>query len=150
MLGIDYWLSVLLVGVLMTIYVIFGGMRATSWVQITKAVLLLGGSAVLTFIVFSRFNFNISEMFHHVQTATPLGKDFLNPGNKYTDGLDMISFNMSLVLWSGGPSAFTRPLLYSKGRSYRKEIRRIFHMVYWGIFHHDDFPWFRRCIFRRF
>ena len=65
LLGIDYWLSVLLVGVLMTIYVIFGGMTATSWVQITKAVLLLGGSAVLTFIVFSRFNFNISEMFHH-------------------------------------------------------------------------------------
>lgn len=72
LLGIDYGLSVLLVGVLMTIYVIFGGMRATSWVQITKAVLLLCGSAVLTFIVFSRFNFNISEMFHHVQTATPL------------------------------------------------------------------------------
>ncbi|MBT2669692.1 cation acetate symporter [Streptomyces sp. ISL-14] len=102
LLGIDYWLSVLLVGVLMTIYVIFGGMRATSWVQITKAVLLLGGSAVLTFIVFSRFNFNISEMFHHVQTATPLGKEFLNPGNKYTDGLDMISFNMSLVLGAAG------------------------------------------------
>ncbi len=57
---------------------------------------------MLTFIVFSRFNFNISEMFHHAQTATPLGKDFLNPGNKYTDGLDMISFNMSLVLGAAG------------------------------------------------
>ncbi|MBT2614742.1 MULTISPECIES: cation acetate symporter [unclassified Bacillus (in: firmicutes)] len=123
LLGIDYWLSVLLVGVLMTIYVIFGGMRATSWVQITKAVLLLGGSAVLTFIVFSRFNFNISEMFHHVQTATPLGKEFLHPGNKYTDGLDMISFNMSLVLGAAGlPHLLVRFFTVKDAATARKSV----------------------------
>jgi len=55
MLGIDYWLAVVIVGVLMSVYVIFGGMTATSWVQITKAALLLGGSFVLTFLVFAKF-----------------------------------------------------------------------------------------------
>ncbi|MFS0594365.1 cation acetate symporter [Cytobacillus horneckiae] len=123
LLGIDYGLSVLLVGVLMTIYVIFGGMQATSWVQITKAVLLLGGSTVLTFIVFSRYNFNIAEMFHHVQTATPLGNDFLNPGNKYTNGLDMISFNMSLVLGAAGlPHLLVRFFTVKDAATARKSV----------------------------
>lgn len=102
LLGIDYGLAVLIVGIMMTIYVIFGGMTATSWVQITKAVLLLGGSSILTFMVFSKFNFNVSEMFHHVKTVTPLGTDYLQPGNKYKDGLDMISLNMALVLGAAG------------------------------------------------
>ncbi|MGX1429404.1 cation/acetate symporter [Cytobacillus horneckiae] len=123
LLGIDYGLSVLLVGVLMTIYVIFGGMQATSWVQITKAILLLGGSTVLTFIVFSRYNFNIAEMFHHVQTATPLGNDFLNPGNKYTNGLDMISFNMSLVLGAAGlPHLLVRFFTVKDAATARKSV----------------------------
>ena len=123
LLGIDYGLSVLLVGVLMTIYVIFGGMQATSWVQITKAILLLGGSTVLTFIVFSRYNFNIAEMFHHVQTATPLGNDFLNPGNKYTNGLDMISFNMSIVLGAAGlPHLLVRFFTVKDAATARKSV----------------------------
>lgn len=123
LLGIDYW----------TIYVIFGGMTATSWVQITKAVLLLGGSAVLTFIVFSRFNFNISEMFHHVQTATPLGKDFLDPGNKYTDGLDMISFNMSLVLGAAGlPHLLVRFFTVKDAATARKSV--VYSTWFIGVF----------------
>ncbi|MBM7649154.1 cation/acetate symporter [Bacillus ectoiniformans] len=123
LLGIDYALSVVIVGILMTIYVIFGGMTATSWVQITKAVLLLGGSAVLTFIVFSKFNFNISQMFQQVQSATPLGDKFLNPGNKYTDGLDMISFNMSLVLGAAGlPHLLVRFFTVKDAATARKSV----------------------------
>ncbi len=102
LLGIDYGVSVLIVGLLMTLYVFFGGMTATSWVQITKAVLLLSGSLILTFIVFAKFNFSVSAMFHQVQSATPFGEKFLNPGNKYTSGLDIISFNMALVLGAAG------------------------------------------------
>jgi cation/acetate symporter len=102
MLGIDYWLAVVLVGILMTVYVIFGGMTATSWVQITKAVLLLGGSFVLTFLVFAKFDFSLINMFQQIKTASPFGAELANPGNKYSNGLDMISLNMALVLGVAG------------------------------------------------
>ena len=49
--GIHYWVAVLIVGVMMTIYVLFGGMTATSWVQIIKAVLLMIGTAIISFLV---------------------------------------------------------------------------------------------------
>ena len=74
MLGIDYWFAVVIVGVLMTVYVIFGGMTATSWVQITKAVLLLGGSFVLSFLVFAKFDFSIIQMFEQIKSASPFGE----------------------------------------------------------------------------
>ncbi|OCA88985.1 solute symporter family protein [Pseudobacillus wudalianchiensis] len=123
LLGIDYWLSVLIVGILMTIYVIFGGMTATSWVQITKAVLLLCGSFILTFIVFAKFNFNVTYMFEHVKTATPLGEKFLHPGNKYTDALDMISLNMSLVLGAAGlPHLLVRFFTVKDAATARKSV----------------------------
>jgi cation/acetate symporter len=123
LLGIDYAWSVLLVGVLMTIYVIFGGMTATSWVQITKAVLLLGGSFILTFIVFAKFNFNVMYMFEHVKSVTPLGDEFLNPGNKYKNGLDMISFNMALVLGAAGlPHLLVRFFTVKDASTARKSV----------------------------
>jgi cation/acetate symporter len=102
MLGINYSLAVVIVGVLMTIYVIFGGMTATSWVQIIKAVLLLGGSFVLTFLVFAKFDFSIIQMFQEIKHASPFGEKLANPGNKYQNGLDMISLNLSLVLGVAG------------------------------------------------
>lgn len=102
MLGIDYWIAVVIVGVLMTVYVIFGGMTATSWVQITKAILLLGGSFVLTFLVFAKFDFSIIQMFQQIKTASPFGAELANPGNKYSNSLDMISLNMALVLGVAG------------------------------------------------
>ncbi len=102
MLGIDYWIAVIIVGVLMTIYVIFGGMTATSWVQIIKAILLLGGSFVLTFLVFAKFDFSMIQMFEQIKTASPFGESLANPGNKYSNGLDMISLNMALVFGVAG------------------------------------------------
>src|SRR5699024_5404016 len=60
--GIDYWIAVLIVGVMMTIYVLFGGMMATSWVQITKAVLLMAGMVIIAFLVLWQYNFNIGTM----------------------------------------------------------------------------------------
>ncbi|MFD3447394.1 cation acetate symporter [Microbacteriaceae bacterium 4G12] len=123
LLGIDYVNAVLLVGVLMTIYVIFGGMTATSWVQITKAVLLLGGSFVLTLIVFSRFNFDVMAMFNHVKEASPLKDAFVNPGNKYKNGLDIISLNLSLVLGAAGlPHLLVRFFTVKDATTARKSV----------------------------
>lgn len=96
--GIDYWIAVLIVGVMMTIYVLFGGMTATSWVQIIKAVLLMIGTLIIAFLVFQRFDFNIMHMFSEVKTATSHGADYLNPGLQYTAPLDTISLMLALVL----------------------------------------------------
>ncbi|MFC0188723.1 cation acetate symporter [Fictibacillus aquaticus] len=102
LLGIDYVYSVLIVGVLMTVYVVFGGMTATSWVQIVKAVLLMAGTFIISLMVFAKFGFSLTAMFEHVKTATPLGEAFLNPGNKFKDPLDTISLNLALVLGTAG------------------------------------------------
>ncbi|WP_338472024.1 sodium/solute symporter [Niallia sp. XMNu-256] len=102
LLGIDYWIAVLIVGVMMTIYVLFGGMTATSWVQIIKAVLLMVGTVVISFLVLAKFNFNIFTMFSEMKTLTPHGENYLNPGVKYTNGLDTISMMAALVLGTAG------------------------------------------------
>ncbi|MGE5702491.1 MAG: cation acetate symporter, partial [Clostridia bacterium] len=102
LLGLDYTTSVLIVGVLMTVYVVFGGMTATSWVQIVKAVLLMAGTFIISLIVFAKFDFSVVAMFDHLKTATPLGDAFLNPGNKYKNGIDTISLNLALVLGTAG------------------------------------------------
>jgi cation/acetate symporter len=102
LLGLEYTTSVLIVGVLMTVYVVFGGMTATSWVQIVKAVLLMAGTFVISLMVLAKFGFSITGMFEHLKTATPLGEKFLNPGNKFKDALDTISLNLALVLGTAG------------------------------------------------
>ena len=102
LLGLNYTTSVLIVGVLMTVYVIFGGMHATSWVQIIKAILLMGGTFLISIIVLAKFNWSITDMFDQMKTATPLKESFLNPGVKYKIGLDTISLNMGLVLGTAG------------------------------------------------
>ncbi|ALS79946.1 MULTISPECIES: sodium/solute symporter [Planococcus] len=100
--GIDYIWAVLLVGIMMTIYVLFGGMTATSWVQIIKAVLLMIGTVILSFLVLKNFNFNILEMFTQMKTATPHGEAYLSPGVKYKIPLDTISLMLALVLGTAG------------------------------------------------
>ncbi|WP_010632006.1 solute symporter family protein [Sporolactobacillus vineae] len=123
LIGLDYVYSVLIVGVLMTIYVVFGGMMATSWVQIVKAILLMVGTFIISFIVFAKFGFNISRMFTEVKTATPLGASFLNPGNKFTNPLDMISLNLALVLGTAGlPHILTRFFTVKDAITARKSV----------------------------
>lgn len=102
LLGIDFTTSVIVVGILMTVYVIFGGMHATSWVQIVKALLLMAGTFIISIIVLYKFNFSITDMYSKMSTATPLKEAFLNPGVKYKDGLDTLSLTMGLVLGTAG------------------------------------------------
>ncbi|KTR25869.1 symporter [Exiguobacterium indicum] len=102
LLGIPYTTSVIIVGILMTVYVVFGGMTATSWVQIIKAILLMAGTTVISFMVFAKFDFSIFKMFAEVKQVTPLGDSFLNPGNKFKLPLDTISLNLALVLGTAG------------------------------------------------
>lgn len=102
LLGIDYKFAVIIVGVMMTIYVLWGGMGATPWVQIIKAVLLMLGTVIISVLVLMKFNFNIMEMFSYVKTHQPHGDAYLNAGVKYTNGIDTMSMMIALVLGTAG------------------------------------------------
>lgn len=109
LLDLDPSISILIVGLLMTVYVVFGGMVATSWVQIIKTILLLSGTVIISMIVLSRFHWNVFEMFTYVSTATPLGERFLLPGNELKHPLETISFQLALILGTAGlPHIITR------------------------------------------
>lgn len=123
LLGLDYVTSVLIVGVLMTIYVVFGGMHATSWVQISKAVLLMAGTFIISLIVFAKFDFSLTQMFQHMKTATPLQEAFLNPGNKYKIPLETLSLNLALVLGTAGlPHILTRFFTVKDAKTARSSV----------------------------
>ncbi len=102
LLDIDYSLSVFVIGTIMTIYVVFGGMVATSWVQIIKTVLLMSGTFLLTLIVFSHFNWDLSKLLSKVKEGTPLGEQFFLPGHLYHNSLEFLSLQLSLVLGTAG------------------------------------------------
>jgi cation/acetate symporter len=121
--GWDYKISVLVIGVLMTIYVVFGGMLATTWVQIVKAVLLMGGTIALTFMVLSHFHFNPIEFFNSV--SDKLGQKMLTPPTPttFTVGLDNISLNLALVLGTAGlPHILIRFFTVRDAKTARKSV----------------------------
>lgn len=98
--GIEYWIAVTIVGIMMTTYVLFGGMTATSWVQIIKAILLLFGTGLLAGLVFAKFGYSITNMFNTI--AEDHGTQFLIPGIKYSSPIDSVSMMMALVLGTSG------------------------------------------------
>ena len=102
LLGLEYWVSVIIVGVMMSIYVLFGGMTATSWVQIIKAVLLMVGTIVMAFLVLMKFNFSFTGLFERVAGATVHGENFLHSGILYENPLALISTLMALFLGTAG------------------------------------------------
>ncbi|MGY0694204.1 solute symporter family protein [Virgibacillus sp. FSP13] len=102
LLDINYSTSVIVIGGLMTVYVVFGGMFAASWVQIVKTVVLMSGTFLLSLIVFSRFDWNVSELVAHVKLGTPLGEQFFLPGNLFESPLETISLNLTLMLGTAG------------------------------------------------
>lgn len=100
LIGIPYEWAVIIVGVLMVIYVVFGGMLATSWVQIVKAVLLLAGTLLIVLLVGLAFRFSPSELFR--QVADTYGPQYLNPGVLYKNPIDLLSLGLALVLGTAG------------------------------------------------
>jgi cation/acetate symporter len=123
LLDLDYSTAVLLVGSLMTIYVVFGGMVATSWVQIVKAILLLTGTLILSLIVLARFDWSVTEMFAQVSRATPLGERFLWPGNQFHQPLDTISQHLSLIFGTAGlPHIIVRLFTVKDAVATRKSV----------------------------
>ena len=98
--GLPYEAAVVIVGVVMLAYVLFGGMIATTWVQIVKAVLLLGGATLLAGLVLMRFSFNPLALFE--QASAMYGPGVLAPGRQVTDPIDAISLGLALMLGTAG------------------------------------------------
>lgn len=98
--GLDYAVAVTIVGVVMLAYVLFGGMIATTWVQIVKAVLLLAGAFLLAVLVLVPFNFNPLALFD--AAADQYGRGVLAPGRLVSDPLDAVSLGLSLMLGTAG------------------------------------------------
>ena len=99
-------LTIVAVGVLMIVYVVFGGMKGTTWVQIVKAVLLMTGTVLISVLVLAEFGFNLSELLGAAAERSGKGEDFLNPGLQYgltnTSKIDFISLALALVLGTAG------------------------------------------------
>ena len=100
MFGLSYETSVVIVGLAMLTYVLFGGMIATTWVQIVKAVLLMGGASLLALLVLARFGFNPAALF--AAAADKYGSGVLAPGKLVSNPLDAISLGMALMFGTAG------------------------------------------------
>jgi cation/acetate symporter len=97
MFGIPYLWAELIVGAVMLMYVLFGGMIATTWVQIVKAVLLLGGVTAMTLMVLSHYGWSLGNLYGAV-AATKAGQKALEPGGMVTSSLDAVSLGLALML----------------------------------------------------
>jgi cation/acetate symporter len=120
-------LIVALVGVLMIVYVSIGGMKGTTWVQMVKAVLLIGGTILITFLVLLKFDFNISDLLGRAAENSGKGAAFLEPGLQYgatgTTKLDFISLGIALVLGTAGlPHILIRFYTVPNAKAARKSV----------------------------
>jgi cation/acetate symporter len=121
MFGLSYETALVIVGAAMIAYVLFGGMLATTWVQIVKAVLLLGGALLLALLVLARFNMNPTALF--AAAAAKYGDAVLAPGKLVSNPGDAISLGMALMFGTAGlPHILMRFYTVPDARSARTSV----------------------------
>ncbi len=136
--GLEYWIAVVIVGALMMVYVLFGGMTATTWVQIIKACLLLGGASFMAFMVMWNFGFSPEAMFAQAvqikadlalkdgktaEVASSIGQSIMGPGNFVKDPISAISFGMALMFGTAGlPHILMRFFTVPSAKEARKSV----------------------------
>ena len=150
--GLEYYLAVIIVGGLMMVYVLFGGMTATTWVQIIKAVLLLGGASFMAAMVLARFGFSPEAMFAEAiriktdlattgllaealktdpaatadtvaAAAAAKGFSIMGPGSFVKDPISAISFGMALMFGTAGlPHILMRFFTVPNAKEARKSV----------------------------
>jgi cation/acetate symporter len=121
--GLDYWVAVVIVGVLMIIYVTFGGMLATTWVQIIKAVLLLSGASFMAFAVLWHFNFSLETLFATAVQVHPRHLAIMEPGTLVADPVSAISLGLALIFGTAGlPHILMRFFTVSDAKAARKSV----------------------------
>jgi cation/acetate symporter len=139
--GVSYELAVIGVGILMVIYVVFGGMLATTWVQIIKAVLLMGGSFLLSILVLQRYDFDLGKFFSSLTAITSTTADgqsvtrnFLTPGLIFKNPWDQISLGMALLLGTAGlPHILIRFYTVPDAKTARASV--VWAMIIIGLFY---------------
>ena len=136
--GLEYWMAVVIVGALMMVYVLFGGMTATTWVQIIKAVLLLGGASFMAFMVMMHYGFSPEQLFaaavkvkeagalkagQDAAQAATTGLSIMAPGSFVKDPISAISFGMALMFGTAGlPHILMRFFTVPDGKEARKSV----------------------------
>ncbi|CAK0744920.1 acetate/glycolate:cation symporter [uncultured Gammaproteobacteria bacterium] len=121
--GLDYNVAVVVVGVLMVVYVTFGGMIATTWVQIIKAGLLLCGGIVLLFLALAHFGFNLETMAKAAVTNHKEGIKIMGPGSLLSDPVSAVSLSMGLLFGTAGlPHIMMRFFTVPNAREARKSV----------------------------
>ena len=121
--GLQYLWAVIIVGTLMIIYVAFGGMKATTWVQIIKAFLLLFGATLMAFLVLWRYNFSPAELFGAATKVHPKGISIMGPGNLVSDPVSAISLGLALMFGTAGlPHILMRFFTVADAQAARKSV----------------------------
>ncbi len=136
--GLEYYIAVVIVGALMMVYVLFGGMTATTWVQIIKACLLLGGASFMALMVLWNFGFSPEAMFAKAvevktglavtagktpEEAATAGFSIMGPGSFVKDPISAISFGMALMFGTAGlPHILMRFFTVPNAKEARKSV----------------------------
>jgi cation/acetate symporter len=121
--GLDYAYAVVIVGVLMIVYVTFGGMVATTWVQIIKACLLLAGATFMAFMVLSKFGFSPEALFAKATEIHPKKLAIMQPGTLISNPLSAISLGLALMFGTAGlPHILMRFFTVSDAKAARKSV----------------------------
>ncbi len=100
--GLDYHVAVILVGILMCLYVLFGGMLATTWVQIIKAVLLLSGASFMALMVMKHVGFDFNTLFSEAIKVHAKGEAIMSPGGLVKDPISAFSLGLALMFGTAG------------------------------------------------
>jgi cation/acetate symporter len=145
LIGLDFAPAVIGVGLLMLVYVVFGGMLATTWVQIIKALLLIAGAMLLSYLVLKFHNYSFTAFFEAVSKADYAGtaepKNLLEPGLKYGVAvagpwgpLDLVSLGLGLVLGTAGlPHILVRFYTVPDAKTARSSV--VWAMAIIGLFY---------------
>ncbi|QDL36243.1 cation acetate symporter [Rhodoferax sediminis] len=136
--GLEYWMAVVIVGALMMVYVLFGGMTATTWVQIIKACLLLAGVTFMAFMVLAQYGFSPEALFAKgvqvraaiaantgktPEEAARAGLSIMGPGGFIKDPISAISFGMALMFGTAGlPHILMRFFTVPDAKQARKSV----------------------------
>jgi cation/acetate symporter len=119
--GLNYEVAVFIVGILMILYVTFGGMLATTWVQIIKAFLLLSGATFMSIAVMAHYNFNFGELFAHAVELKDVS--IMAPGKLVSDPISAISLAVALIFGVAGlPHILMRFFTVSDAKEARKSV----------------------------
>ncbi|OMQ19639.1 MULTISPECIES: cation/acetate symporter ActP [Serratia] len=121
--GLNYHVAVILVGILMVLYVLFGGMLATTWVQIIKAVLLLAGASFMALMVMKSVNFNFNTLFAEAVKVHPKGIAIMSPGGLVSDPISALSLGLALMFGTAGlPHILMRFFTVNDAKEARKSV----------------------------